>query len=134
MKPMTLLLPLMVCSCQTAREVTLPNGARYADNGHFAGDTTVMMEPDGTVILRNRMNAPWRDFLQAAAFVFGVHEMGNVATADIARRKSTSLAAQRAATARAANAAELERLRLIQDFEKFKLLNPVPTPIPAGLP
>ena len=129
-----LLLPLVVCSCQTRREVTLPNGATYRDGGHFAGDTTVMMEPDGTVILRNKMNAPWRDFLQAATAIFFADRAAEVAVANIAKKQATSLAAQRAAAANARTAAELERLRLAQDFEKFKILNPIPTPLPAGPP
>ena len=130
-----MMLPMMMLAapaCQTAREVTLPNGARYADGGHFAGDTTVMMEPDGTVILRNKMNAPWRDFLQAAAFVFGVDRAADVAIAQIAKQKATSLAAQRAATARAAQQASLEELRITTDLEKFRLL--LPTTLPAGPP
>jgi len=127
-----LLLPLVVCSCQTRREVTLPNGATYRDGGHFAGDTTVMMEPDGTVILRNKMNAPWRDFLQAATAIFFADRAAKVAVVREARKEATSLAAQRTAAANARTAAELERLQLTQDFEKFRLL--LPTPLPAGPP
>ena len=110
----------------------MPNGATYRDGGHFAGDTTVLMEPDGSVILRNKMNAPWRDFLQAAVAIFWADRAAEVAVVREARKQASSLAAQRAATARAASAAELERLRLTQDFEKFRLL--LPTQLPAGPP
>ena len=130
MKPL-LLVPLVICSCQTAREVTLPNGARYADSGHFAGDTTVLMEPDGTVILRNKMNKPWADFLQAAVGIFTVDRFAKVAIADIAKDKATSLAAQRTAASKARSAAELQELKVLTDFEKFKILNPVPTQLPV---
>ena len=128
------MVPLIACSCQTGRVVTMPNGASYQDSGHFAGDTTVMMEPDGTVILRNKMNAPWRDFLQAAAAMFIGEQAADVAIAQIGKTKAVSLAAQRTAAAKAQSAAELEKLRLAQDFEKFKLLLPTPTPLPAGPP
>jgi hypothetical protein len=107
----------------------MPNGATYADNGHFAGDTTVMMLPDGTVILRNKMNAPWRDFLQAAAAMYGFHEAADVATAQIAKSQATRLAAQRTAAAKAAGATEIEKLRLAQEFEMFKLLHPATLPV-----
>jgi hypothetical protein len=93
-----------------------------------------MMEPDGTVILRNKMNAPWRDFLQAAAAMFIGEQAADVAIAQIGKTKAVSLAAQRTAAAKAQSAAELEKLRLAQDFEKFKLLLPTPTPLPAGPP
>lgn len=131
---MMMMLPMMMLAgpaCQTAREVTLPNGARYADGGHFAGDTLVMMEPDGSVILRNKMNKPWADFLQAAAFMFGADKAAEVAVANIARKQATSLAAQRAATVEARSAAELESLRIATDLEKFRLLNPVPAQLPV---
>jgi hypothetical protein len=127
-----MLLPLIFCSCQTPRQVTLPNGATYSDGGHFAGDTTVLMEPDGSVILRNKMNKPWADFLQAAAFVFGVDRAADVAIAQIAKNRATRLAAQRAATQRAADAADLARFRETLDFERFRLL--LPTQLPAGPP
>jgi hypothetical protein len=130
----SLLLPLVVCSCQTARTVTMPNGATYSDGGHFAGDTTVMMEPDGTVILRNKMNAPWRDFLQAAVAVFFADRAAEVAVAQIAKNRATSVAAQRAAAARAGTNLELEKLRIAADLEKFRILNPLPETLPAGVP
>jgi len=116
-------------SCQMPRQVTMPNGATYSDNGHFAGDTTVLMEPDGSVILRNKMNAPWRDFLQAAASIFFFDRAAEVAIARVAKQQATSLAAQRAATTRAASAADLERLRITTDLEKFRLLLPTQLPV-----
>jgi hypothetical protein len=127
-----LLLPLVVCSCQMPRTLTLPNGATYSDNGHLAGDTTVMMEPDGTVILRNRMNKPWTDMWQAAVAIFFADRAAEVAVANIAKKQATSLAAQRTAAATARGATELEKLRIATDLEKFRLL--LPTQLPAGPP
>lgn len=124
-----LLILVMMPSCQLPRQVTMPNGATYSDRGHLAGDTTVLMEPDGTVILRNKMNKPFADFLQAAAAIFFFDRAAEVAIARLAKQQATSLAAQRAATAQARSAAELERLKLIQDFEKFRLTLPTQLPV-----
>ena len=132
MKP-SLLLPLLAVSCQTARQVTLPNGASYSDNGHFAGDTTVLMEPDGSVILRNKMNKPWADFLQAVAAIFIGEQVADVAISQIAKTKAVSLASQRTAALKAQSAADLEKLRISTDLEKFRLLHPEPLPA-AGPP
>lgn len=129
---MSFVLMFALASCQMPRQMTLPNGATYSDRGHFAGDTIVMMEPDGTVIMRNKMNAPWRDFLQAAASIFFFDRAAEVAIARVAKQKATQLAAQRAATARVASAAELEKLHITTDLEKFRLL--LPTQLPAGPP
>lgn len=128
-----LLLPLVVSSCQTAREVTMPNGASYKDGGHFAGDTTVMMEPDGSVILRNKMNKPWADTLQAASAMYAANQTATVWMAAIAKNRAANLAAARASSARAGTNLELEKLRLANDLEKFKILNP-PVATPAGPP
>ena len=127
-----LLLPLVVSACQMPRQLTLPNGATYSDNGHFAGDNTVAMFPDGTVILREKMNKPWADFLQAAAAIFFFDRAAEVAVARIAKQQATNLAAQRTAAATARGATELEKLRIATDLEKFRLL--LPTQLPAGPP
>jgi len=112
----------------------MPNGASYKDGGHFAGDTTVLMEPDGSVILRNKMNQPWRDFVQGVVAIFWADKAAEVAVANIAKKQATSVAAQRAAAARAGTNLELEKLRLANELEMFKILHPVPTPLPAGPP
>ncbi len=123
---MLLLSLVMVCSCQTAREVTLPNGATYRDSGHLAGDTIVYMDPDGTVILRNKMNKPWQDFLQAAGLAYAANRGAAVDIARSANRTATTIAAGRQATAvRAIEAKETVELGA-QATERF--LHPPPLP------
>lgn len=123
---------LLVCMaqpcCQMRREVVSASGVVYRDGGHLAGDTIVMIEPDGTVILRNKMNKPWADFLQAAVAIFSAHEAGDVATASIARRRARDASAASVARARGRDATDLEKLRIAADLEKFRILNPEQLP------
>ena len=115
-----LLLPLLA-SCQTPREVVMPNGAIYRDGGHLAGDTLVYMEPDGTVILRNKMAKSWQDTLQAAVAMYAA---GRAAKVDIARsgeRTEASLANTAARTEQAKLDAATEALRIQARTKALKL-------------
>ncbi len=93
---------ILLVGCQTKRQVTLPNGASYSDNGHLAGDTLVMMKPDGSVILRNKMNEPFRDLTQAVVGGLTVHEAGlsnrlatSSATAEVLGAQKAGVAGQK---------------------------------------
>jgi len=121
-----LLIILAMPACQTARQVTLPNGATYADNGHFAGDTLVMIEPDGTVILRNKMNKPFQDFLQAVGSMYGINRTAAVSMADIASDEAKRAASLKATTANNAINAEVEKLKITTDAgtEALRIVTP----------
>jgi hypothetical protein len=122
-----MLLPMMmgVPACQTAREVVLPNGAVYRDAGHLAGDTTVYMDRDGTVILRNKMAKSWQDFLQAAGLAYGANRGAAVDIARSANRTAQAMATTKAATEKAAIDAGTEALRIEAGTEALRILNPV---------
>ena len=126
MKPLILFAAAALASCQTARQVTMPNGATYSDNGHLAGDTLVMMEPDGTVILRNKMNKPWQDFLQAAGAAFVSWNMARTSLAETASRTTIRTGTQAASVdrLRITSGATVEQAKIAADLEKFRLLNP----------
>jgi len=104
----------------------MANGTTYRDNGHFAGDTTVFIDPDGTVILRNRMNKPWQDFLQAAGSAYGAYSVASVSKATIAADKAVDLGAQRAAVSSQRIDASVEKLGIetAADIEKLRIVTP----------
>ena len=124
------LLPLLLAGCQTSREVVLPSGARYSDNGHLAGNTTVVMKPDGTVVMHNKMNQPWQDLMQTIGAIAVSDAGASVGRSAVRSREVTRLGAQRAGIIRARDAAGLEELRIAADLEKFRILNPPSTALP----
>jgi hypothetical protein len=123
-------LVLLLCACQTSRQVTLPNGATYTDNGHLAGDTLVLMEPDGTVILRNKMNKPWQDFLQAIGTMYAAHGVASVSKAQVTSREAIRLGAQKERVATRAIDAGVEKLGIetAADIEKLRIITPINPP------
>jgi len=123
-------LVLLLCACQTSRQVTLPNGATYSDNGHLAGDTIVYMDPDGTVILRNKMNKPFQDFLQAAGLAYVANRGAAVDIARSANRTATALATTKAGVAEKAIDADVQKLGIstAADVEKLRITTPILPP------
>jgi hypothetical protein len=123
MKAMAIL-PMLLASCQTSRHLTLPNGTTYTDNGHLAGDTLVMIEPDGTTILRNKS---WQDFLQAAGLAYAANRGAAVDIARSANSTARSLGAQKAATANNAINAEVQKLGIetAAEIEKLRIVTPI---------
>ena len=128
---MRYLVPLLfLVGCQTPREVITLNGTRYSDWGHLAGNNTVVIKPDGTVVLHEKMNQPWQDFMQLIAAAIAAWEAGDVGTAVVNADRAKKLAATRAGVDRIRAANELEKLRLAIDLEKFNRLNPLPSSLP----
>jgi Zn-dependent alcohol dehydrogenase len=86
-----------------------------------------MIEPDGTTILRNKMNKPWQDFLQAAGLAYGANRAAAVDIARSANNTAESLGAQKAATANNAINAEVEKLGIstAAEVEKLRIVTPV---------
>ena len=125
----TLVLMLVLPSCQTSRQLVLPNGVSYTDSGHLAGNTTVLVKPDGTAILHNKMNEPWKDTMQLIGAAIVAMEGADVGQAAVNASKVKSLAATRASVARAREATTLEQLRLANDLEKFRILHPATLPV-----
>ena len=123
---------IALTGCQTPREVVLPSGARYSDMGHLAGNTAIVLKPDGTFVAYNKMNQPWQDFMQTIAGIAMTRSGASVGRAAVRSREATRLGAQRAGVDRARLANDLEKLRLAADLERFRLLNPAP--LPAGPP
>ena len=123
-----LVLLLVLPSCQTQRELITATGVTYRDNGHFAGDTLVMIEPDGTVILRNKMNKPWQDFLQAASAAIVSHNAASVSKAEISKREAVRLSSHKTSVQNNSIDAGVEKLKIQTDAdtEALKILNPAP--------
>ena len=86
-----------------------------------------MMEPDGTVILRNKMNKPWQDFLQAAGLAYVANRGAAVDIARSANRTATALGAQKERVATEAIGAEVQKLGIstAADIEKLRIVTPV---------
>jgi hypothetical protein len=123
-----LIVLLLLPSCQTKRELVTASGVTYRDDGHLAGDTLVMIEPDGTVILRNKMNKPWQDFLQTVAASIVSYNGASVSKANISSDEAKRLGSLKATTANNAINAEVEKLKITTDAstEALKILNPTP--------
>jgi len=127
---MKYLLPvLMLPACQTGRTLTLPSGASYADRGHLAGNTTVVITRDGTAILHNKMNQPFQDAMQLIGAALVAKSGENVAEAGIAASKATDIAATRAGVTKAGFKVDVEKLRLAKELEEFRLLHPAQLPV-----
>ena len=118
-------------ACQTRREFVAANGNRYSDGGHLAGNTAVVMKPDGTFIAYNKMNQPWQDLMQTIGAIAVADASASVGKSITRSREVTRLGAQRTSIERIRAANELEKLRLAADLEKFRLLHPETLPSTA---
>jgi lipoate-protein ligase A len=107
----------------------MPNGTTYTDRGHLAGNTTIVIKPDGTAVMHGKFNQPWQDTMQLIGAIAVAKSGENVAEAAITSTKVRGLAATRASVARAREATTLEQLRLANDLEKFRILHPATLPV-----
>lgn len=125
------LLPaLLLCACQTRRELTLANGTHYVDSGHLAGNTTVAIKPDGTVVMHNKMNEPWKDLMQVVGTALATASLASVSKAEVEAAKITDLGAQKAGVQTAGIKAEVQQAKIAADVEKTLIKHP-PEVIPV---
>lgn len=130
---MRCLLPVLVIvltACQTGRTLTLANGTTYVDRGHLAGNNTILIKPDGTVILHEKMNEPWKDAMQVIGTALVASSAASVSKAEVAAAKATDLGAQKAAVQTAGIKAEVQKAKIAADVEKTLIKHP-PEVIPV---